>query len=326
MKLSFTTATLAAAAMCVSPAFGQVELINDSFADGLAANSGATGEAAFFATNAGDVFDGNATPGELGINTGDSGRGAHTLFDPVTLTNIGDRITASIAFTTPETVGLGGGSFRFGLFDPGDAANVAALSQNLGISSSETNPAVDINGYLVDLDVSPTGFGGALLNAASDFQFRTRDSLSPDNGRLAGTTSGFTTLPPSGPDLGYGFGSNSPYELSLEAELVAEGVQLTATLLDVTAAESFEYVFLDDGAVTTGDPPEAVTDGVPNTTFGYLQLHINSNQFGNTRDPDVVNNGITLTNVSVLTTVPEPASIALLALGATALVGRRRKA
>lgn len=344
--------TLTALAMLGSPAFGQV-LVNDDFADGLRTDSGAVGETDWYATNSSNVFDTIATPGTLGMNSGTSGRGMHTLFTPATLTNIGDKIVASFDFDTPDQVGLGGGAFRFGLFDSsgapsftgpaagagGEVAHVAPgqtvtgtqfLSGDLGSGSTNTFPQLDIDGYMVDLDVSPTAFGGALLNAASDFQFRTRDSVAPATGRLMGTTGSFTRIGSSGPDEGYGFGANSSYALALEAELVATGVSLTATLTDVGAGVSYAYNYLNDGTEVDGTTGLPITDGVPNTTFDYMQIHINSNQFGSTGDPDVVDNGITLTNANVTfspaSSVPEPGTAGLLlaGLGSLGLIRRRK--
>jgi hypothetical protein len=284
-------------------------VVNDSFADNDRAKTGAL-DTNWYGTNNTSPFEGPPLTGnQLRMATGTSGRGIHTLFSVQSLSAIGDKITATYTFTTPATIGSTTSSFRVGLFNPDSSSNPSELAGDLSVSSGNPNPAVDLNGYMFDMDVSPA----SSPNAASDIQFRKQDQAVP-TGRLMGTTSGFNGLGSSGPDGGYAFAPDTSYTGSFSIE------RTSATDLTLAAAiGAYSYSVVDDGV--------ALGSVYPN--FGFFGVHINSNTFGSTNDSALADSGIAFTNVTVDFTsaaVPEPGSAALL-LGGLVSLGfvRRRK-
>src|SRR5688572_30355083 len=100
--------------------------------------------------------------GSLGMVTGTSGRGIHTVFPTQTLGNIGDSLVATYTFRTPATVGTGGtNGFRVGLFDTLDRAE---LDAEISASSGSPNAVygwgtavggpgtAGLPGYMFDMD------------------------------------------------------------------------------------------------------------------------------------------------------------------------------
>ncbi|TWU48705.1 PEP-CTERM motif protein [Rubripirellula tenax] len=286
---------LAATVLAGSGQAALVVVVDDSFADNDRAKTG-TDDTNWYATNTTSAFESpSLTNNQLRMATGTSGRGIHTVFTAQSLSNIGDKITATYTFTTPSTIGASTGSFRVGMFNP--TATLAGVSQDLSVGSSSPNVDLNMPGYMVDMDVSPS----SAPNATSDFQFRKLDSASA-TGRLLGTTSGFVQVDSSGPDAGYSFAPNTTYTGLLSFELVATGTQMTAILGSDT------YTVIDDGTYS----------GAPVTDFGFFGVHVNSNVFGNINDASVPDSGIAFNNVRVefsTTAVPEPSSLALLMLG-----------
>jgi hypothetical protein len=241
--------------------------------------------------------------------TGTSGRGIHTVFPIQTLANVGDKLVATYTFTTPATVGSGGsGGFRVGLFD---TLGRAELNADITASSASPNPVYGLfstptdalPGYMLDMDVG-TG--------SEDINFRQHDivpTAATPTGRLMGTTTGFTSISPSGPDGAYAFAPNTTYTGSLTiTRSSATEVQLTGTL------ESASHT---------------VTNTFDSAKFGMLAFWANSNLFGASATPGETNNGIDFSNVTVeFIPVPEPGtallgSVAMMLIGARTVASRR---
>jgi len=239
--------------------------------------------------------------------TGTSGRGIHTVFPTQTLANVGDKLVATYTFTTPATVGTpGSGAFRAGLFD---TLGRAGLDADVSASSGSPNAVygwgtgaggpgtAGLPGYMMDMDV-----GGS----AEDLNFREHDAgtVNP-TGRLMGTTTGFTSISPSGPDGAYSFTPNTTYTGSLTI------TRLNATEFEITGAL---------GAAT-----HMVTDAFDSDSFGMLAFWANSNTFGSSSTPNTADNGIDFSNVRIeFIPIPEPAGAALGVAFAGALILWRR--
>jgi PEP-CTERM motif len=243
--------------------------------------------------------------GSLGMVTGGTGRGIHTIFPTQTLANVGDSLVATYTFKTPATVGAAqSGGFRVGLFDTlgrsGLDADVTASSGSpnslYGLYSSNT---VGLPGYMMDMDVG-TG--------TEDFNFRQLDTpvnvgAQTPTGRLMGTTTGFTSIA-NGPDGVYSFAPNTTYTGSLKLTRInATDLQLTGTL----GAASF-----------------STTDTFDSASYGMLAFWANSSVFGSSSTANTADNGIDFSNAKIeFNPVPEPASVALFGLTSLCVALRR---
>lgn len=295
------------ATLVLSTSLEAALIVNDSWADG-GRNNGADPLDSNWWTSA-SASGIEVAVGSLGMVTGTSGRGIHTIFPTQTLANIGDKLVATYAFTTPATVGSGGtGAFRAGLFD---TLGRAGLDADISASSGSPNAlygwgtgaggpgTAGLPGYMMDMDVG-TG--------AEDLSFRQHDAgtVAP-TGRLMGTTTGFTQISPTGPDGAYVFAANTAYTGSLTiTRISATDMQITGTL----------------GAAT-----HSVTDAFDSASIGMLAFWANSNIFGSSATPGEANNGIDFSNVRIeFVPIPEPATLGLAALGVLAAAWARRRA
>ncbi len=219
--------------------------------------------------------------GSLGMVTGTSGRGIHTVFSTQTLANIGDTLVATYTFRTPATVGMGrSAAFRVGLFD---TLGRTGLNADVFASSGSPSPlygyyatgATGLPGYMMDMDVG-TG--------TDDLNFRRHETevnvpAQTPTGRLMGTTTGFTGISPSGPDDAYFIVPNTTYTGSL-------------TITRVSATE-MELIG------TLGSAVHTVTAVFDSASFGLLAFHANANAFGDSSIPGEPNNGIDFLNVRI---------------------------
>jgi hypothetical protein len=279
-------------------------IVDDNWADGGRNNGVDPLDISWWTSSAASGIE--VSVGSLGMVTGSSGRGIHGVFPTQTLGNVGASLIATYTFVTPATVGTGGtGAFRVGLFDTlGRAGLEADISASSGSPNSiygyfATSTAA-LPGYMLDMDVG-TG--------TEDLNFRQHDvaqTASTPTGRLMGTTTGFTSISPSGPDGAYAFAPNTTYTGSFSiTRISATEMQLTATL----------------GAAT-----HTVTDVFDSANFGMLAFWANSGIFGASATPGEANNGIDFTNIKIeYVSVPEPSTLALGGLGTVALMMFRRR-
>jgi hypothetical protein len=281
-------------------------IVDDSWADGGRDNGADPLDSNWWTSaNANGI---EVSVGSLGMVTGTSGRGIHTVFPTQTLANIGDKLVATYTFTTPATVGAGGtAGFRVGLFD---TLGRAGLDADISASSGSPNAVygwysagtVGLPGYMLDMDVR-TG--------TEDLNFRQLDTpvnvpAQTPTGRLMGTTAGFTNIPPTGPDGAYVFAANTTYTGSFTiTRSSATEVELTGTL---------------------GAASHTVTDIFDSADVGMLAFWSNSNLFGSSSAPNTPDNGIDFSNVTIeFIPIPEPASLVLLSMSGLLVASCRRR-
>jgi hypothetical protein len=150
---------------------------------------------------------------------------------------------------------------------------------------------------MMDMDVG-TG--------AEDISFRMHDAgtVNP-TGRLMGTTTGFTQIPPTGPDGAYAFAPNTTYTGSLTI------TRQSATDMELTG--------------TLGTATHTLTDAFDSANIGMLAFWSNSNLFGSSATPGEADNGIDFTNVTVeFIPIPEPASLVFVIVGGALAAWPRR--
>ena len=286
-------------------------VVNDSWADGGRTDGADALDSNWWTSAATAGIE--VSTGSMGLVTGSSGRGVHTVFPTQTLLNVGDKLIATYTFTTPATVGTSGSApFRVGLFD-----TLGRAGLNADISASSTTPnavygwgtgatppgpgTAGLPGYMMDMDVGPAADD-------EDLSFRAHDAgtVNP-TGRLLGTTGGFASVGTS-PDGTYDFAPNTTYVGSLSL------TRISATDMEITG--------------TLGAVSHTVTDAFDSASIGMLAFWANSATFGSSNTPNTADNGIDFSNVTVeFIPVPEPASASsLLVALALGCVARRRRA
>lgn len=298
---------LAALATLAAPALASpITVVDDSWADGGRDDGPDPLDSNWWTSASSTGIE--VTVGSLGMVTGTTGRGIHTIFPTQTLANVGDKLEAIYTFTTPATVGSGAsGGFRVGLFD---TLGRAGLNADVPASSGSPNSLYGyfatntpgLPGYMMDMDVG-TG--------VEDLSFRQHDTpvtATTPTGRLLGTTTGFTQIAPTGPDGAYLFAPNTSYTGSL-------------TLTRISATE------LEIGG-SLGAAAHSVIDAFDSLDYGMLAFWANSNIFGSSNTPGQPDNGIDFTNVRIVfTPVPEPTTgLGIAMISAAGLVRRRRQA
>ncbi len=276
-----------------SPAEAMV-IVNDSWPTGDRSDeAGDPLDAAWWTTSNSNAIE--VSVGSLGLVTGSSGRGIRATFAPQTLA-VGETIIATYTFTTPDTVGTNrSGAFRVAMFDK---LGRAGLEADLSASSGSPEPLYDgLPGYYADYDVA-TG--------SENIGLRKQDT-SAATGRLLGTSSGFDSLGSGG----------DPYSITANTTYIGTfAVTRTgADTADVTSS------LLDAAGNLLSTHTESDASDIANN-FGMLAFHANSNTFGLLNSPDLPDNGIDFSNVTI-EIIPEPSSLALAAFGGLALLRRR---
>jgi hypothetical protein len=291
--------------LTMAPTVGAALIVDDSWADGGRTNGADPLDSNWWTSASTNGIE--VSVGSLGMVTGSSGRGIHTIFPTQTLANVGDSLIARYTFTTPATVGGGSGSgaFRAGLFDTlGRAGLDADVSSSSGSPNSlygyfATN-TVGLPGYMLDMDV------GTGTEDLSHRQHDTPVTASTPTGRLMGTTTGFTQLSPTGPDAVYTFAPNTTYTGSMKLTRVsATDMQITSTL---------------------GNASHSNTDAFDSASIGMLAFWANSNIFGSSANPGEANNGVDFSNVQIeFIPVPEPATLSMLGCAVLLFVARMQR-
>jgi len=296
---------LTSALLAMAPTSQAATIVDDSWTDGGRNNGADPLDSNWWTSASSSGIE--VSVGSLGMVTGSSGRGIHTVFPTQTLANIGDKLIATYTFRTPATVGTNAtAGFRVGLFDTlgraGLDADVPASSGSpnavygWGTGAAPPGPGTaGLPGYMLDMDVN---------TAAADFSYRAHDTGTVvPTGRLMGTTTGFTQLSPTGPDGAFSFAANTTYTGSLSL------TRVSATEMELTA--------------TLGTESHTITDTFDSASYGMLAFWANSNIFGSSSTPNTADNGIDFSNIRI-DVVPEPTSLVLLGFGAALVALRRR--
>jgi hypothetical protein len=237
----------------------------------------------------------------------------------VTTLGVGDQIKAQMSFTLPlgSTATSTSKSFRMGLFwDPTDARVQADVNSDGGGGAS---PWQDALGYNVQIPLNSSSSG------SNPLQIGKRTAL---NTSLIGSTGAYTFAPTGG--TAYAIAANTTYTLELLLNVVsASQLDVTATLRDgVTVLAT--HTATDLGATFGGN---AVVGALPGNSsiynkFDQLMWRNSDNvayTTANGSPGDTVNLQINNHYVE-LTQIPEPAGLAVVALGALALKRRRHPA
>lgn len=299
--------TAMGAALCLSMMPGALNaavIVNDSFSDGDRASTGAL-DADWWSssqTSGSNVQDGTA--GSLTLVTGSSGRGMHATFAPQDLA-IGDSITVTYSFTTPNTIGVNKGTaFKIALMD----LNNPGLAADQSSSSSTSNPLyVGQPGYFTAFDIDTTG------GASQDTDFRKHDVLDT-GGRFLGTTGEWDSMSSSS-DAGYSFSSDTDYV----------GV-FSITRTGADSLDLFSSMSLASGGLLDSHTTSDSSDIANN--FGMLGFWVNSNTFGSSNSAGDPDNGLIFTNVlieSTVSPVPVPAAAWLFGSALLGLSAFKRK-
>lgn len=236
-------------------------------ADDFANNGSVGADARYFASNSSNAIEFNAN--SVGVVSGPSGRHIHSLFPTQSLERVGDILRASLSFTTPDTVSVGGDDIRFGLFDHLGRDSATELGANTSFSSSNPNPLyAGLPGYYVEIDVDR-------YSAQSDLEIGR--STPTVTGRLLNTNGGFARE--NGPDIGYAIVPNTDYTIHLTVERTADGLDVSANFL----GRSF-----------------SISDAAPlSTQFGMMALNVSSDAMGISNIPGESDNGLDITNLVI---------------------------
>ncbi len=258
-----------AAPVSVKPAQPGI-LFDDSFADGSRDNGTDDSDSNWWTTTNSSAIE--VSSGYLGLVSGGSGRGIRTTFEPQLLGE-GQKLLATFTFTTPETVGEDRDSaFRVGMYDKLERAE---LEGDLSASSKKPNALYDhLPGYMIDFDIN--------LADASAANIDIRKHKADEQGRLLGTTKGYTRL--GGGGDAYRFEPATSYTGSMTIEKLADGVVISGSLKQAGALLS-EFSYTDEGSEFN--------------SIGMLAFHVNSKTFGSSKKPDTPDNGLDFQNIKL---------------------------
>ncbi|GHA03534.1 hypothetical protein GCM10008090_10820 [Arenicella chitinivorans] len=236
-------------------------------ADDFASNGTAGASSRYFASNSTSAIEFNDN--SVGVVSGPSGRHIHSLFPTQSLERVGDMLRATLSFTTPDTVSIGGDDIRFGLFDHLGRDSATELGANTTFSSSNPNPLyAGLPGYYVEVDVER-------YSPLTDLEIgRSNPTVT---GRLLNTNGGFTRQ--NGEDIGYTILPNTHYTVYLTAVRTQDGLDVSANFL----GRSF-----------------TISDDTPlSTQFGMLAINVSSDAMGTSNVPGQPDNGLDITNLRV---------------------------
>ena len=206
-------------------------------------------------------------------------------FDAVTLANAGDWIEVSLDFRFDGTLSVDRFTPAIGLYSTNGTSS--DISNDQGYAASVSS-AADSAGDPDTVYENTLGREDETLNNDPD----------PTHGILAGS------------DVSSLFEDNTDDVLQS-----GENYDITFRITRTASSEAFlEYTL--NGALAEGGAQLSfsATDTDASPFFGFDQFGLRNR-----------NNDFAIDNVIITTNIPEPASLALLGLGVTALVGRRRR-
>ncbi len=236
-------------------------------ADDFANNGTAGTDANYFASNSGSAIEFNDN--SIGIVSGPSGRHIHSLFPTQSLERTGDLLRATLSFTTPDTVSIGGDDIRIGLFDHLGRDSATELGANTSFSSSNPNPLfAGLPGYYVEIDVER-------FSPLTDLEIGR--STPTVTGRLLNTNGGFARQ--NGEDIGYTILPNTDYTVYLTIERTDEGLDVNANF------QGRSFTISDDAPLST--------------QFGMMAINVSSDAMGTTNVPGEPDNGLDITNLNI---------------------------
>ena len=245
-------------------------LFDDSFADGTRDDGSDANDSNWWTTTNSSAIE--VRNGYLGLVSGGSGRGIRTTFSPQSLVD-GQQLQASFTFTTPGTIGEDRDSaFRVGMYDK---LSRAELEGDLSASSKAPNKLYDqLPGYMIDFDIN--------LNNAADANIDIRKHKVDEQGRLLGTTKGYSKL--GGGGEAYQFEPDTTYTGLMIVKKLADGIMISGALTHEGNTLS-EFSYKDEGSSINN--------------FGMLAFHVNSKTFGSSKQPNSPDNGIDFKNVKL---------------------------
>jgi hypothetical protein len=255
-------------------------IVNDSWADGLAANTGPQ-QAAWWSSSATSGNSVEVYANQLGLISGTSGRGLHGIFANQTLA-IGETITATYTFTTPASVtnaaNPSSSAFKVALMTD----NNAGLNTNLFSSSSATNALYQtLPGYMTDFD--------AISGTGADVTIRKH--INPNTtGRFLGTTAEWTELGNSA-DIAYSFVPATQYTGVFSiTRTAADEVSIFSSMSNAGGLMA-SHTQLDSSGSTY--------------QYGMIGFWANSGIFGSTTTAGAAaDNGITFSNIKIVVLTP----------------------
>ncbi len=261
--------TMAAAPALSQPARDGV-IFDDKFADGGRDNGADKSDTNWWTTTNSSAIE--VASGYLGLVSGGSGRGIRSTFPAQALIE-GQKLQATFTFTTPETVGADRDSaFRVGLYDK---LGRTELEDDQSASSKKPNTLYDgLPGYMIDFDIN--------LNDSSAANIYIRKHKEDTQGRLLGTTKGYTKL--AGGGDAYQFEPNTTYTGTMSVQHTSVGVMISGSLSQEGRVLS-EFSHTDESSDTNN--------------FGMLAFHVNSKTFGSSKKPETPDNGLDFSQVKV---------------------------
>jgi hypothetical protein len=254
-----------------------------------------------FRNSTGTVVDsGQGTNDPVIGNTTTTSSAARIIgyFSPQTLVNVGDKITLAYTVSFNDAVGLtsnSGDNWRFALYDA-SGESVPAAENTTTNGSADTNSFV---GYWAGVKAS--------IGAGSAGSLRERfDTTNNDMFANATATANLTSPPISGDDMVFtgqvnGTGTATPYIGVMTLTMTATGIDVSGSFSGNSLSQTFSV-------------SEATPISLTYSAVGFL------NGSGMSADQ------VLFQDVDVTyTPVPEPASLAAIALGAMAIGMRRRR-
>jgi len=308
-------------------------LLDDTLADGTRNNNNLpTDSAQWFGGSTGATYTPSVGKGALVYTTATNSTKLWTYFtsdqsvpngnqphNSVTHLNVGDQLTSSLSFRVPTGATMGsaasvGTNLRFGVFlDPTDARVQTDANSDGGGAAS---PWQDATGYGVFFGLTSAG-----APTGNEFQLNKRTA---NNTGLMSAGAAFTQPPKGGTPVGESL--NTDYTIQLNFNVIdATHLDVTSTLFSGRPADNnlvpLSTQTVTDSGTTFGSAAVAA-GGLPGSQGIYTDFdHF---FFRDSSNADASEIDFTEFKVVLTPTVPEPASLSLLALGALSLVRRRR--